>query len=293
MATSNALLKTTLTASTQLFATPRRVSQFRVAQVRVKARPCAERYLRGKNRRAPGTAPKRERRDLNLSKGVWKSVHDNTSQLEETGRRGHGCITKDGNVCLICGSASAAASGRPEVWEGIGDHGSQLGVGGCTRRGSQDPAEKPPQGPPPSDALSPVPLGSQATPSHTTQHCSDAAMFIPIACFPPCRLSNVQERFQAPILAPLQQPLVVERSIGNEAAHGEQIQQKGHRVEQAQVGSKPWLPRIRGGGLVPKNTGISPLATKVAGAGGVQGLDARKTDRAAPGNWDHVKAICA
>src|SRR6266702_5285043 len=77
-------------------------------------------------------------------------------------------------------------------------------------------------------------------------------MFIPIACFlvrtrlppnqewplahcsfatKPCRLSNVRKRFRAPILVPLRQPLVTERSIRSEAAHGEQIQQKGHRVE--------------------------------------------------------------
>jgi hypothetical protein len=49
----------------------------------------------------------------------------------------------------------------------------------------------------------------------------------------PCRLSNVEQRFRAPILVPLQQPPVTERSIRNEAAHGEQIQQNGHRVEQS------------------------------------------------------------
>ncbi|KAH9001767.1 hypothetical protein EDB92DRAFT_1812461 [Lactarius akahatsu] len=276
MATSNAPLKTTLTASTQLFATPRGAPQFGVAQVRVKARPCAERYLRGKSRQTPGSAPKRERRDLNLSKGVWKSNRDDTSQFKETG--------------------------------------SQLGVGGCTRQGFQDPAEKPPQGPPPSDAPSPVPLGNQGTPSHTTWHCSDATTFIPIARFPvrtrlppnqewplthcsfatkPCRLSDVQERFQAPILAPLQQPLVTERSIRNEVAHGEQIQQKGHRVElsSSRVETLATSHPARWSSS-EEHWYISACATEVAGVGGAQGLDARKTDRAAPGNWDRVEAIC-
>ncbi|KAH9079376.1 hypothetical protein EDB83DRAFT_2671075 [Lactarius deliciosus] len=47
MATPNALLETTLTASTQLFAAPRRAPQFRIAQVRVGARPRAGRHHRG------------------------------------------------------------------------------------------------------------------------------------------------------------------------------------------------------------------------------------------------------
>ncbi|KAH9005114.1 hypothetical protein EDB86DRAFT_3240296 [Lactarius hatsudake] len=47
MATPNALLETTLTASTQLFAAPRRAPQFRIAQVRVRARPRAGRHHRG------------------------------------------------------------------------------------------------------------------------------------------------------------------------------------------------------------------------------------------------------
>jgi hypothetical protein len=47
MATSDAHLETTLTASTQLFAAPHGAPQFRVVRVRVKARPRADRYLPG------------------------------------------------------------------------------------------------------------------------------------------------------------------------------------------------------------------------------------------------------
>ena len=88
MATSNAQLETTLTASAQLFATPHGASQFRVVRERVKARPRADRYRRGKSLQAPGTAPKRGRRDVFLSRGVWKSIRDDANQLKEPGRRG-------------------------------------------------------------------------------------------------------------------------------------------------------------------------------------------------------------
>lgn len=44
-------------------------------------------------------------------------------------------MTKDGYVCVTCGSASAAASGRPEVWEAIRDR-SAHGEGRVTQHGS-------------------------------------------------------------------------------------------------------------------------------------------------------------
>ncbi|KAI0255377.1 hypothetical protein BJV78DRAFT_1151768 [Lactifluus subvellereus] len=55
----------------------------------------------------------------------------------------------------------------------------------------------------------------------------------------PCGLSNVLQRFQAPILNPLRQPPVAERSRENKAAYGEQIQQKCHRVEQSSCRAEP------------------------------------------------------
>ncbi|KAH8980832.1 hypothetical protein EDB86DRAFT_3087580 [Lactarius hatsudake] len=123
-------------------------------------------------------------------------------------------------------------------------------------------------------------------------------MFIPVACFPVrTRLPPNQELafdpLFAPILAPLQQPLVTERSIRNEAAHGEQIQQKGHRVElsSSRVETLATSHPARWSSS-EEHWYISACATEVAGISGAQGLDARKTDRAAPGNWDHVKAIC-
>ena len=88
---------------------------------------------------------------------------------------------------------------------------------------------------------------------------------------------------------------MTERSIRDEAAHGEQ--ESSRRVtgsSRALIGFKPWLPRIQCGGLVPKNTGrFSACATEVARVGGPQRHDARTTDRAAPGNYNRVKAICA
>ncbi|KAH9001305.1 hypothetical protein EDB92DRAFT_1812134 [Lactarius akahatsu] len=96
---------------------------------------CPSRHHWAKSRRATGTAPKRERRDVILSKGVWKSIRDKRDQFKETCSSRTSCMTKDGCVCLSCGSASAAASGRPEVWEDIGDR-SAHGEGRATQHGS-------------------------------------------------------------------------------------------------------------------------------------------------------------
>ncbi|KAN0141282.1 hypothetical protein V8E53_001038 [Lactarius tabidus] len=190
MATSNAQLETTLTASTQLFAAPHGAPQFRVIRERVEARPRAD-----------------------------------------------------------SGTASAAASGRPEVREVIGDRSAQgegwvtqhssvvvrlsvrdrVAVGGGRMYTAVGPrsSEKPPQGATAVRCTKSGALGKPRTPSHTTRHCSDAAVFIPIACF------LVRTRHPPDQEWPRPTPPVTERSIRNEAAHGEQIQQNGHRVEQS------------------------------------------------------------
>jgi len=122
MATSDAPLKTTLTASTQLFAAPRRAPQFRIVQVHVKTRPRVDRYRRRQSLQAPGTAPKRERRDVfffcQRGRGRAFAMHGPVQGARSSRTI---CMTKDGCVCVICGSASAAASGRPEVREDVGD----------------------------------------------------------------------------------------------------------------------------------------------------------------------------
>ena len=112
----------------------------------------------------------------------------------------------------------------------------------------------------------------------------------------PCRLSNVEQRFRAPILVPLRQPLVTERSIRNEVAHGEQIQQKGHRVEQ----SSSWAETLATSHSVRWSSSeehwrfFFPLPQpKLLAYVEHKGFDARKTDRAAPGDYNRVKAICA
>jgi hypothetical protein len=68
-------------------------------------------------------------------------------------------------------------------------------------------------------------------PVYSTRSCNSLLTRFPFAT-KPCGLSNVLQRFKAPIIDPLPQPPVVERSRENEAAYGEQIQQECHRVEQ-------------------------------------------------------------
>ena len=52
----------------------------------------------------------------------------------------------------------------------------------------------------------------------------------------------------------------MERSRGDEAAYGEQIRHKCHRVEQSSGRPRPRLLHIQYGGPVRKNLGIFPLA---------------------------------
>ena len=75
-------------------------------------------------------------------------------------------------------------------------------------------------------------------PVYSTKSCNSLLTRYPFA-MKPCGLSNVPQRFQAPILDPLRQPLVAKRSRENEVAYGEQIQQKGHRVEQSSGRAEP------------------------------------------------------
>lgn len=112
-----------------------------------------------------------------------------------------------------------------------------------------------PREPPPSDAHCPGPPTSQGLPHTPTGtaverpplsrlHASLYVSRIPPgqrmsfgSSYPfatkPCGLGNVLQRFQTPVLDPQQQPPAAERSRGDKAAYGEQIQQKCHRVEQS------------------------------------------------------------
>lgn len=115
-------------------------------------------------------------------------------------------MTKNGCARVICRSASAAASGRPEVWEDIGGcsaHGEEwatlrgsvvvrlsvrdrVAVGGgrmYTAVVPRSSCEASSRGVTAVQCTKSGALGNQETPSHTTWHCSDAAVFIPIACF--------------------------------------------------------------------------------------------------------------
>lgn len=71
-----------------LCSTPRGTTIQGHPSARESAATCRQVSAGGKSRRATGTAPKRERRDVILSKGVWKSIRGDTGQLKETGRRG-------------------------------------------------------------------------------------------------------------------------------------------------------------------------------------------------------------
>ena len=71
-----------------LCSTPRGTTIQGHPSARESAATCRQVSAGGKSRRATGTAPKRERRDIILSKGVWKSIRGDTGQLKETGRRG-------------------------------------------------------------------------------------------------------------------------------------------------------------------------------------------------------------
>jgi len=132
-----------------------------------------------------------------------------------------------------------------------------------------------PREPPPSDAHCPGPPTSQGLPHTPTgtaverppssrSHASLYVSRIPPgqrmafgSSYPfttkPCGLGNVLQRFQAPVLGPQQQPPMAERSRGDKAAYGEQIQQNVTGSSRAQVGPKPGLLHIRYGGLVPEN----------------------------------------
>ena len=135
MATPNAPLKTTLTASTQLFATPRRAPQFRIAQVRVKARPRAERYLPGEESSSIRYCTETRKTRCYLVEG---GVEERFAITRASSRRrvvADGLYDEGRKRVPFCGSASAAASGRPEVWEDIGDR-STHGEGWVTQRGS-------------------------------------------------------------------------------------------------------------------------------------------------------------
>jgi hypothetical protein len=135
MASSNAQLETTLTASAQLFAAPHGAPQFRVVRVRVKARPRADRYLPGEESSSTWYCTEtRETRCFLVEGDVGKHSRCN-EPAQGDGSPRTVCMTKDGCACVICGSASAAASGRPEVWEDIGDR-SAHGEGWVTQHGS-------------------------------------------------------------------------------------------------------------------------------------------------------------
>ncbi|KAI0303370.1 hypothetical protein B0F90DRAFT_1667281 [Multifurca ochricompacta] len=220
--------------------------------------------------RVTGTAPKRKTRFHNGSKGGgrWKSVYYGHYPDTGGGSSQTDCMTKEGDVLRDCRSAPAAASHLPEprrhqrllnprapICKGWGrSWGWENVPAAVPRSGSRLP-----QGPPPSDArvqghlkakrhphtpsdhavarpLSFLLHTSLCVPVHSTESSNNLLIPYPFAT-KPCGLSNVFQRFQAPVLAPLQQPPVTERSRGSEAAHGEQIQQK-----------------------VPKNTDMYPLA---------------------------------
>lgn len=105
----------------------------------------------------------------------------------------------------------------------------------------------------------------------------------------PCGLSDVLQRFQAPVLDPQQQPPAAERSRGDKAAYGEQIQQKCHRVEQRSGRAETLATSHPVRRSDSEELGGFPLACPAWR--NVKAQRKKRRGGAAPGKWNRTKAI--
>ncbi|KAI9508846.1 hypothetical protein F5148DRAFT_1148760 [Russula earlei] len=277
--------QTILTASTQLFAAPRGTPQFKTARAHIGVRLHAEEHrLGGQIHQATGITPVQGDRS-------GRAFAMNTGHLEETGRRRRvvrGRVEMESQKCT--GSRFRPASST-EVSKLVGPT-DRIAVEGGRKylavisRSSMSLLKDHRH----SMHLVQGQLRSQAKPSYATG-ASNGLFTQSSFATKPCGLSNVLQRFEAPILDPCNSLMTRSKAEGMRRPTASKSNRNVTGSSRAQVGPRPRLPRIQYGGSVPKNDGVFSAANE---RGRMQRHGARnvETERHQD-EMNRTKAICS